>query len=278
MGNSVEDERTAHIAGSSASQADIERAWLDLTYDITRKPKSSCVCNPSSGAARWSGYLGPAYVDQTRPRRRFLFVGANHNPRGLEKTPAMASYNKSLCQWALRERDKRSDARLLDSMRRAYELSWPQWGAVWRIFAEIRSQIGIDDGAFAFVNLARCPYPDPARDDEAITACQISFPLENLVQAIEAQVIFLAKGGLVGRAVKIPGEASEERLVVRYGNGSYGSRPGAKHYTHWLPREAARVLAFVATGRSHEAISNCSVGTMESDRSRRGRIPRQLSY
>jgi hypothetical protein len=235
-------------------QADIARAWLDLTYRITRAPTCSCFCNPTAGGAvRWSGYLGAAYVDPAWTRRRFLFVGANHNPQGLAKTPAISDYNRDALQrWASRDRGEQGDAALLLAMRHAYKSSWPEWGAVRKIFTAIRKELGIGDDAFAFVNLARCPDPVRGLDDKAITACQCSFPLGDLVLALDARVIFLAKDGPVGRSVIIPDEISDpdqtfgERFVTRYSNAWHGSRPGKPHYGHWLPEVAAKVRAFVA--------------------------------
>jgi len=95
------------------------------------------------------------------------------------------------------------------------------------------------------VNLARCPTPVPSLDDEAILACQRAFPLAGLVEALDARVVFLAKSGPVGRGVSIPGENTHTRLAIRYGSGSRGSRPGALHYSHWLPEVASRVRAFL---------------------------------
>jgi len=236
-------------------RADIERAWLDLTYRITPAPKGSCVCDPTAGGAvRWSGYLGSSYVDPVRPRRRFLFVGANHNPQGLAKTPAITGYNRDALQrWASRERDQHGDTALLYQMRQAYQSSWPQWGShpgVWKIFEEIRATVGIGAEEFAFVNLARCPHPDRARDNDAIMACQSSFPLADLVLALDARVIFLAKGDAIGRNIRIPDETSDpnqtdKRFVWRYSSGWQGSRPGYPHYTHWLPEIADNVRGFL---------------------------------
>jgi hypothetical protein len=139
-------------------QQEIERAWLDLTYDITRAPSRSCICDLRSGV-RWSGYLGSAFVEPACPRRRFLFVGANHNPNGLAKTPAITDYNEKLRDWADRDRKNEGDMALLYSMRQAYKSSWRKWGGIWSIFAAIRDELRIPDDGFAFVNLARCPAP-----------------------------------------------------------------------------------------------------------------------
>jgi hypothetical protein len=241
----------------SQAQARIEGAWLNLTERITAAPDGGCYCELSSVSARWSGYLGAAYAE-----RRVLFVGANHNggDTGLLKTPKMAAYNKILADWALRPRTKADDNMLLDRMRHAYVESWSHWGPVWTIFGQIRKNIGIPDDGFAFVNLARCPSPQAgeAWNDIAIKSCQRDFPLAELVDAIDARVIFLAKGGDVSRAVRIPNEIelrdlsnlsdAGSRLVVRYGNGSYGNRyenGKTQHWTQWLPEEAPRIRAFL---------------------------------
>jgi len=75
---------------------------------------------------------------------------------------------------------------------------------------------------------------------------QFEAPVE-AAEALDARVVFLAKSGPVGRGVRIPGENTQARLAIRYGNGSRGSRPGAPHYSHWLPEVAARVRAFFDT-------------------------------
>jgi hypothetical protein len=225
------------------SQEVIEQSWLDLTYRAAREADGVCICRPSAFGARWSGYLGPAYATT-----RVLLVGANHNggKTGLQKTPQMARYNTHPRTWAAAPRDPsgRRDRDLLAAMRETYTTSWRQWGAVWAIFGAIRREIRVADDAFAFVNLARCPEPDAANDDRAIVACQWEFPLAEFVERCDARVIFVAKSGAVGGGVRIPGEG-EERLVVRYANGSYGQRPGAPHYTDWLPAVGERVRAFL---------------------------------
>jgi hypothetical protein len=127
---------------------------------------------------------------------------------------------------------------------------------VWKIFRAIRSELGIADNAFAFVNLARCPQPlsgDPW-NNAAITSCQHCFPVGHFIEAIDARVIFLAKCGPVGRDIQIAREIEladlvspnddSHRLVVRYGNGSRGAR-GREHWTSWLPREATRIREFL---------------------------------
>jgi hypothetical protein len=209
----------------------------------------------ATDTVRWSGYFGATYVDPSKPRARFLFVGANHKagPKGLAKTPKMGLYNAILRAWALQKRSEDSDAMLLREMRKTYEKSWLEWGAVWRNFTKIRAAIrktlGIRleerDDAFAFINLARCPCPGELLDNDVIPACQRSFPLANLVETIDARVIFLAKGGNVGNDVIIPGERSKERYVVRYASGSRGQRPGARHYTHWLQDEVNNISEFI---------------------------------
>jgi hypothetical protein len=225
------------------TQQGIEKSWLDLTYRAAREADGACICRPSTFGARWSGYLGSAYAT-----KRVLFVGANHNggKMGLQKTPQMARYNAILRAWASAARDPKRDRDLLAAMRETYTTSWPRWGAVWTIFGAIRREIGIAADAFAFVNLARCPSPTNGDDwnNAAITACQAAFPLAALVEALGARIIFLAKSGTVGSAVRIPSEG-EARLVVRYANGSYGQRPGAPRYTDWLPAEAERVREFL---------------------------------
>jgi hypothetical protein len=94
------------------TQQEIERAWLDLTYGITRAPSRSCICDLSAGV-RWSGYLGSAFIEPARPRRRFLFVGANHNPNGLAETPAIKDYNGKLRYWADHDRKDDDDTTLV---------------------------------------------------------------------------------------------------------------------------------------------------------------------
>jgi predicted transport protein len=136
------------------------------------------------------------------------------------------------------------DDSLLRAMRTAYQTSWPTWGAVWRIFGEIRSALRIADDDFAFVNLARCPDPTHVTDDKAIVACQQAFPLDDLIEALDARVVFLAKSGPVGRNIHITGEG-DERIIIRYANGSRGSRPGAAHYTQWLPKTCVEVRRFM---------------------------------
>ena len=115
-------------------QDDTERAWLDLTYQVTRARGTVCICAPSG--ARWSGYLGAQFVDEERPRARVLFVGANHNPNGLNATPRILEYNDFLRAWAGSPRSRAGDNALLEAMRLAYEKSWPTWGAVWDIFGD----------------------------------------------------------------------------------------------------------------------------------------------
>ncbi len=83
-----------------------------------------------------------------------------------------------------------------------------------------------------------------------IPKCQCSFPLADLVSAIDARVIFLAKGGPVGRAIEIPKETHDPqqrsgRYVVRYGSGSRGERLGFRHWKHWLPDESKAVQDFI---------------------------------
>lgn len=198
----------------------VESAWLDLTHRAARDPDGACVCRPSTFGARWSGYLGSAYAT-----KRVMFVGANHNggETGLQRTPQMARYNALLRAWASTPRhpSEKRDRDLLAAMRETYATSWPKWGAVWAIFGAIRLAIDVDEDAFAFVNLARCPNPDAIDDDSAIAACQKGFPLAELVERCDARVIFLAKSGALGAGIRIPGDG-EGRLVVRYANGSYG--------------------------------------------------------
>lgn len=79
-----------------------------------------------------------------------------------------------------------------------------------------------------------------------------------MADAIDARVIFLAKGGEIGRAVRLPNEIklrdlsdlqdTSHRLVVRYDNGNYGYRyeNGKQHWRKWLPEEAPRIRAFLA--------------------------------
>jgi len=133
-------------------------------------------------------------------------------------------------------------------MRQAYKSSWGKWRAVWSIFGKIRDKLRIQDDAFAFVNLAPCPCPKEP-DDKVIPECQRSFPLAELVSAIDARVIFLAKAGPVGRDINIPEETDDprqslKRYVVRYGSGSRGER-WRRQWKHWLPEEARVVQAFI---------------------------------
>jgi len=237
-----------------------ERNWLDLTHKIASAPQSTCCC--ALTGARWSGYLGSTFVDAKLRNARVLFVGANHNGghTGLLKTPLMARYNGDLARWAATSnRTAAGDALLLNSMQAAYMGSWPSWGAVWRHFNYAREQLEISETAFAFVNLARCPDPRDLADDFAIPACQSAFPLSELVEAIDARVVFLAKGSITGRNIVVPNElelrelvmpspgtpvAPGRRLVIRYGSGSRGERD-REHFRVWLPKEAPKILRFL---------------------------------
>jgi hypothetical protein len=244
-------------------QRRIENEWLALTHDIAASTDGTCVCRPSAAGARWSGYLGAAYASS-----RVLFVGANHNggDTGLLKTPQMARYNERLAAWSAIPRSSNGDRELLETMRDAYSSSWPRWGSVWGIFGDIRTRLKVADDAFAFVNLARCPNPraEDAWNNVAIGSCQEGFPLRDFVQAIDARVIFLAKGGEVGRKTVIPDEIElselaepldlHRRLVIRYDNGSYGSRRQAgktEHWKKWVPSEVPRIRVFLEQRRRH---------------------------
>ena len=231
-----------------------ECLWLDLTRAVVTAPQGRCICRITG--ARWSGYLGSGFVDRVRPNARVLFVGANHNggPTGLGKTPAMAQYNALLSRWAISPRCATVDDELLVEMRDTYTRSWPFWGAVWRNILKIREKLGIDDADFAFVNLARCPDPQGLSDDSVIPACQAGFPLKDLVEAIDARVVFLAKDNDVGRAIVIPDELElrdfmipipvDRRLVIRYDNG-WSAMRNSEPLKAWLPREAKNISLFL---------------------------------
>ncbi|MDQ2680172.1 MAG: hypothetical protein M3Y21_03995 [Candidatus Eremiobacteraeota bacterium] len=185
------------------------------------------------------------------PNHRLLFVGANHNggKRGLQKTPQMARYNAKLLAWAHCDPGALGDMAILDEMRAAYETSWKVWGAVWGVFGKIRSAIGLrvtgtEDDQFSFVNLARCPNPEPGKDNECIKECQKSFPLSTLVKVLDARVIFLAKDDCVGKAVTVPGEYDGSRLVIRYSNHGTAKREGV-YKDVWIKRDAPAIEKFM---------------------------------
>lgn len=226
------------------TQGDVEQRWMTLTREIVCAPDSFCICDPDSHGARWSGYVGSAFVDPAFPRKRVLFVGANHNggAKGLQRTPQMAAYNSLLSSWAKQNGEFISDDVFLREMRKAYKTSWPYWLGVWKIFGRIRDAIGISEDEFAFVNLARCPVPK-GKDDMAIELCQLVAPLTVLVEALDARVIFIAKDNVVGRAVPIEGEGGG-RLVVRYGSGSRGLRNNM-HPSEWIDLEAPAIRQFM---------------------------------
>jgi hypothetical protein len=88
------------------------------------------------------------------------------------------------------------------------------------------------------VNLARCFDPEPdAMDDRYIPGCQRSWPLDDLVHRLGARIVFLAKGGSVGKQIRIAGEADGAPSVVRYATSWSGQRNGL-HYGNWIPAEA----------------------------------------
>jgi hypothetical protein len=240
------------LAPPSFDQPATEARWLRLTREIVTAGKATCVCWLSSATARWSGYLGAGFADPHFPNRRVLFVGANHNsgPKGLPKTPLMAEYNSRLLAWAKRQDASLKDDELLKAMRFTYEDSWRHWGAVWRTFGELRTEIGIRgqylkrDNAFAFINLARCPHPVASEDDICIEACQRAFPLRNLVEAIDARVIFIAKNSEGAKEVVIPGIEDGSRLVYRYSNWGTAQMDGAPK-KEWIARYTSIIRAFI---------------------------------
>jgi hypothetical protein len=250
------------MSSSPLQQHIVEQRWLKLTRSIVHAGCVSCTCNPI-GHARWSGYLGSRFAHPTLQNHRILFVGSNHNggQNGLLGTPQMAAYNSALLSWANADPTISADEQLLQTMRSAYQTSWPAWGAVWRIFGAIRSALGVADDEFAFTNLARCPDPTSVVDDKAIEACQKSFPLRELIEGIDARVIFLAKSGPVGNNIRIDGEESGIRIVVRYANGSRGQRPGSAHYTQWISEicRGVRNFAVMSAGQPRKFMLDSNI-------------------
>jgi hypothetical protein len=64
--------------------------------------------------------------------------------------------------------------------------------------------LGVGADEFAFINLARCPDPRVAKDDDAISACQQSFPIAELIEVIDARVVFFAKQNALAKRITIP--------------------------------------------------------------------------
>lgn len=159
----------------------------------------------------------------------------------------MSVYNIALQGWAAKPRSPQADDDLLAHMRAAYRQSWPRWHGVWTVINAIRAATNISDDGFAFINLALCHEPEGSDDNEAIVKCQESFPIDNVVKALDARVIFFAKGGAVGRAVNISGEGTT-RFVLRYGNGSRGNLNG-DHWGKWVPRDAAKLRQIIEDAR-----------------------------
>ncbi|HVA37521.1 MAG TPA: hypothetical protein VNJ51_07910, partial [Candidatus Dormibacteraeota bacterium] len=138
------------------------------------------------------------------------------------------------------------DERFLHEMRKAHLTTMPDWSrkGVWKAFDCIRMTLRLDWRQVAFTNLARCHEPS-GPDDPLIRACQESFPLARLVDAVNARVVFLAKAGEVGRSIRIPGEEDERPLVVRYSNGWSGMRDGLP-YQVWVPVQVPAIRSLLS--------------------------------
>ena len=172
-----------------------EQEWLAFAYDMMRKPELACDCEPDGDAIRWPGYIGSEYCG-------VLFIGARHHTDGLKKADLkrgpLARYVAALKRWVAIPRDLSpnlsADSLLLESMRSAYRHSYPIWAksSVWRVFDEIRSEIGLSWNNVASINLARCyDPPNDKTDDIHIRSHLEFFSLDDIIDVFKtAHCIF----------------------------------------------------------------------------------------
>jgi hypothetical protein len=219
------------------TQSDIEAGWIARAREMMRHDSTSCGCPYDT---RLPGFLGARYAE-----RKVMLVGAIHNFTVLQTDLASESFLRYSNDLKELSRAGVAPVGMLQSMREAYAIAIARWSGqgVWKIFDEIRSTLGLRWEQVVFTNLAACSRSN-MWPDLLVECCQDAFPLADLVNAIDAELIFIAKDNASTRQlVVIPGEGAT-RKVIRYSNAWSGMRNG-RSWSEWVPELAEELDSFV---------------------------------
>lgn len=169
--------------------SDMARRWLAYARAIFACPAHHAQCDapPVSTidcSIRWPGFVGPSYE---RSVKKLLLLGRIHNPGGWNETSGLGTLEPLIHDWI----DGRiSDPSFYAEYNRRYAALLPTWGPWYKVYGSLAAAVGIDATGVAYANVAKC-WQFPGHESAAQRACSSEFPVEDLIEVVKPDGVFL---------------------------------------------------------------------------------------
>ncbi|MEO9263374.1 MAG: hypothetical protein ABI282_04725 [Candidatus Baltobacteraceae bacterium] len=172
--------------------SDLAKRWLVHARDVFACSAHHRACDAPSvpnidPSLRWPGFVGPVYEKVNTPKKKLLLVGRIHNPSGWSARTGLGDLEVLIRDWLT---GNCTDEEFYRDYNREYARRLATWGPWTKVYRTLANAAGVDETGIAYANVAKC-WQYPGKESKLQRACSATFPLEELVDIVKPQGVFL---------------------------------------------------------------------------------------